>query len=231
MNRQGIISLGKSLDSSITNDEIAYKKGIENFVVSHENLKKLISNNPNLRENVIIVVSNSSNDGASAIQRHYDLFENGNGSLDGVRKTIYQISDCIFSSNENDAKFFAGKNPQHLPDVVKQKCGSLKPCIYGSDAHTEDKLFNPDNNRYCWIKADLTFNGLKQILYEPDERVKIQRDKPDEKRGYQVIDSVILNEDNFWNGTIYFNENLNTIIGGRSTGKSIFFEIHCKKNK
>lgn len=229
MNRQGIISLGKSLDSSITDDNSAYKKGVDNFVVSHENLKKLLTNNPNLRENIIIVVSNSSNDGASAIQKHYDLFENENGSLDGVRKTIYQISDCIFSSNENDTKFFAGKNPQHSPEIVKQKCGSLKPCIHGSDAHTEDKLFNPDNNRYCWIKADLTFNGLKQILYEADERVKIQQDKPDEKRGYQVLDSVSLNEDNFWNEIIYLNENLNTIIGGRSTGKSTLLKSIAKK--
>ena len=110
MNKQGIISFGKSLDNSIIDDNSAYKKGADNFVVSHENLKKLLSNNTNLRENVIIVVSNSSNDGASAIQKHYDLFENENGSLDGVRKTIYQISDCIFSSNENDTKFFAGKN-------------------------------------------------------------------------------------------------------------------------
>jgi ABC-type cobalamin/Fe3+-siderophores transport system ATPase subunit len=229
MNRQGIVSLGKSLDSSITDDNSAYKKGVDNFVVSYENLKKLLTNNPNLRENIIIVVSNSSNDGASAIQKHYDLFENENGSLDGVRKTIYQISDCIFSGNENDTIFFAGKNLQHSPETVKQKCGSLKPCIHGSDAHTEDKLFNPDNNRYCWIKADLTFNGLKQILYEPDERVKIQQDKPDEKRGYQVIDSVTLNEDDFWKDTIYLNENLNTIIGGRSTGKSTLLKSIAKK--
>jgi ABC-type cobalamin/Fe3+-siderophores transport system ATPase subunit len=229
MNRQGIISLGKSLDSTSADDDCAYKKGVANFVVSHENLKKLLVNNPDLRENTIVVVSNSSNDGASAMQKHYDLFENENGSLDGVRKTIYQISDCIFSSNESDIKFFAGKDPQYSLKTIKQKCGSLKPCIHGSDAHTEDKLFNPDNNRFCWIKADLTFNGLKQILYEPDERVKIQQDKPDEKRGYQVIDSVTLNEDKFWNNTIYFNENLNTIIGGRSTGKSTLLKSIAKK--
>jgi predicted ATPase len=229
MNKQGIVSLGKSLDSSITDDNSAYKKGVNNFVVSHENLKKLLANNPNLRENIIIVVSNSSNDGASAIQKHYDLFENENGSLDGVRKTIYQISDCVFSANENDIKFFAGKNPQHSPKIVKQKCGSLKPCVHGSDAHTENKLFNPDNNRYCWIKADLTFNGLKQILYEADERVKIQQDKPDDKSVYQVIDKVVLSENDFWKGTICFNENLNTIIGGRSTGKSTLLKAIAKK--
>ena len=39
------------------------------------------------------------------------------------------------------------------------------------------------------IKADTTFEGLKQIVFEPEERVKIQELKPDEKAGYQVIDS------------------------------------------
>jgi hypothetical protein len=230
MNKQGIISLGRYLDTSIVDDTVAYKKGISNFVVSHESLKKTLDSNSNLRENIIIAVSNSSNDGASAIQKHYDLFENDNGSLDGVRKAICEISDCIFSANQSDVDFFAGKKSGCSPDIVKQKCGSLKPCIHGSDAHTEEKLFNPDNDRFCWIKADLNFNGLKQILYEPDERVKILQDKPDEKRGYQVIDYVVLNEDKFWNQTIYFNENLNTIIGGRSTGKSILLKAIAKKN-
>jgi len=230
MNKQGIISLGRYLDTSIVDDTVAYKKGISNFVVSHESLKKTLDSNSNLRENIIIAVSNSSNDGASAIQKHYDLFENDNGSLDGVRKAICEISDCIFSANQSDVDFFAGKKSGCSPDIVKQKCGSLKPCIHGSDAHTEEKLFNPDNDRFCWIKADLNFNGLKQILYEPDERVKILQDKPDEKRGYQVIDYIVLNEDKFWNQTIYFNENLNTIIGGRSTGKSILLKAIAKKN-
>lgn len=228
MNRAGIISYGKSIDPSL-NDDNAYKKGIDNFVVTHDNLKDLFVNNNSLRENTIIVVSNSNVDGASAFQKHYDLFENENGSLDGIRKTIYQISDCIFSSNEKDAKFFGGKDPKFSVDTIKQKCGSLKPCVHGSDAHTEAKLFNPDDNRYCWIKADLTFEGLKQILYEPSERVRIQLNMPDEKRGYQVIDSIFLNDDKFWQGNIYLSENLNTIIGGRSTGKSTLMKAIAKK--
>jgi hypothetical protein len=74
--------------------------------------------------------------------------------------------------------------------LVINKCGSLKPCVHGSDAHCEDKLFNPDENRFCWIKADLTFEGLKQILCEPKDRVKIQATKPEEKSGYHVIKSI-----------------------------------------
>lgn len=101
----------------------------------------------------------------------------------------------------------------------------IKPMIICSDNH------NPTNYAFnsLWIKADLTFNGLKQILYEPEERIRIQQNKPDDKKGYQVIDSVTLQENEFWNDTICLNENLNTIIGGRSTGKSTLLKSIAKR--
>jgi len=49
---------------------------------------------------------------------------------------------------------------------------TLKPCICGSDAHKYEELFKRDDNKFCWIKADPTFKGLKQIIYELDDRVK-----------------------------------------------------------
>lgn len=229
MNRQGLISLGKQVDHTITSDEIAYKKGTDNFVVSHNDLKRVLSSNKNLRNNVIVVVSNSNKDGNSGLQKHFDLFENdADGSLDDIRRTIYHLSDCVFSSNNSDIQYFLGKKSDDSHEVIR-KCGSLKPCIHGSDAHTEDKLFTPDKNRFCWIKANPTFEGLKQILYEPEERVKIQETKPEEKSVYQVIDSVVLKESAFWDETIRFNENLNAIIGGRSTGKSTLLKAIAKK--
>jgi len=166
MNRKDIIALGKSSDPKL-NDEKAYLKGISEFAVSHESLQKLKETNKDFRNNVLIAVCNSSHDGASGLQKHFDLFEGKTvSSPDGVRKAIYKISDCIFSGNPEDAEYFTGKKKDKA-DTVVLKCGTLKPCIHGSDAHTESKLFNPDQDRYCWIKADPTFNGLQQILHEP----------------------------------------------------------------
>lgn len=101
------------------------------------------------------------------------------------------------------------------------------PIIMCSDNHnireytTKEKL---------WIKADMTFEGLKQILFEPEERVRIQSTKPDEKDIYKVIDSIKLNEKGFWQGEIPLNSNLNTIIGGRSTGKSSLLKAIAAKH-
>lgn len=55
---------------------------------------------------MVVIVSNSSIDGASSFQKHYDLFESEQGSLDAVRRTIYQISECIFSGNPRGQRLF-----------------------------------------------------------------------------------------------------------------------------
>lgn len=101
------------------------------------------------------------------------------------------------------------------------------PIIMCSDNHnireytTKEKL---------WIKAGMTFEGLKQVLFEPEERVRIQAAKPDEKDIYKVIDSIKLDEKGFWQGEIPLNSNLNTIIGGRSTGKSSLLKAIAAKH-
>jgi len=227
MNCAGLISLGKFLskasDSSL-NDEDAYKKGINEFHLEPSKLIKLFKDKPKLKENTIIAVSNSSSDGVSALQKHYKLFENESGSLDVVRGNIYKLSDAIFSGNPKDREYFLGEKNKCDESSVIEKCGSLKPCIHGSDAHCEDKLFNPDENRYCWIKTDLTFEGLKQILCEPKDRVKIQANKPEEKRGYYVIKSIEI-DSKICKQNVLLNPNLNTIIGGRSTGKSTLLQL------
>lgn len=91
------------------------------------------------------------------------------------------------------------------------------PIIMCSDNHN---IRDYQVKERMWIKADPTFEGLKQVIYEPDERVRIQTTMPDDKNIYQVIERVTLDEDGFWKGTILLNPNLNTLIGGRSTGKS-----------
>ena len=225
MTKDGFIRLGQSINPTL-NEEEAYKKGHEQFAVTHSNLHELYDQNAEFKKAVLFVVSNNSNDGNSGLQKHYDLFENENGALDSVRNSIYKLSHAIFSSNPRDIKYFSGKSVDDEKTVL-HKCGSLKACIHGSDAHTEEKLFKPDQDRYCWIKSDLTFDGLKQILYEPEGRVRIQQSKPDEKNGYEVIESIELLSDSrdFNSQKIDLNSNLNTIIGGRSSGKSALLAV------
>ena len=129
------------------------------------------------------------------------------------------MADVILSSNAKDIAYFLGES-KDSKEMVIATYRSLKPCIIGSDAHSLDKVGVFPNDRITWIKADPTFEGLKQILFEPKERVRISDAMPDFKYDYNIIDHIVLNTAGVWNQTIPFNQNLNTIIGGRSTGKS-----------
>ncbi|AKH95194.1 TrlF family AAA-like ATPase [Elizabethkingia anophelis] len=237
MNRYGITDYGKFLDSSITESHKQYQKGIDNFALDVKSIKELISKNKKFRDNTLLVVSNSNSDGASGTQMHYDLFENEGGSLDGVRKTIYEMSNAIFSANPKDIKYFAGRKSEGQDnyneelykkevDLVIKERGSLKPCLVGCDAHREEDLFT----KFTWVKADLHFEGLRQICFEPEQRVRIQEDEPDFKEEKLLIDNVSFISPNniFSTIPIHLNPNLNVIIGGKSSGKSILLYAIAK---
>jgi hypothetical protein len=103
----------------------------------------------------------------------------------------------------------------------------IKPMILCSDNHNINDYKLKQN---CWIKADTTFNGLKQIIFEPDSRVKIQHEKPDYKKDYLTIDKVrfIDTYGKFQPDYISINSNLNSIIGGKSSGKSLLLYFIAK---
>ncbi len=208
--KSDLIRLGKSIDNSF-DDIKAEKEGREHFVIDFKTLKELYKDNKILQDNTLIGVANRSEDGASSLQDdQYKL----------IRNDIYRFSNFIFSSIDRDIKYFLGLGCDN-EDALKNKIGGKKPCVHGSDAHTNENIFEPDCKRYCWIKAEATFDGLKQIMYEPDSRVYIGEIRPDTKLNYHTIDYVVFNDENFSKDRIYFNENLNCIIGGKSTGKSL----------
>jgi len=117
----------------------------------------------------------------------------------------------------------AGYRDNVFPIIKK-----VLPMIICSDNHNINSY---DIKQNCWIKADPTFEGLKQVLYEPEERVKIQANLPEDKAGYQVIDKLQINTNHIYNSILEINPNLNSIVGGRSTGKSILLAAIAKKLK
>lgn len=219
--RQSLISLGRRAAGTATSEKEAYVAGIDQFVVSLDVLRALFEADSELRSHTLIGVANKSNDGASGITAHkgYDNATNI-PQLATQRQALYQFADFIFSGNAKDRSYFLGQGADSEQEVI-QKCHSVMPCIHGSDAHSLDKLFEPDQQRYCWIKADPTFDGLRQILYEPADRVIISAVKPAEKADYHVIESVSFESEEFSPEPVVFNDQLTCIIGGKSTGKSL----------
>lgn len=223
MNRQGFIDYAKHLDPQ-TPQNSQYKFGIDNYNIEVGTIKKLINDSKELRENSIVAVSSKSNDGVSGLKDYYSEFESEGGSLLGTIKSIYKLTQIIFSGAPSDKEYFIGKKTS--VEEVEGHAGSLKPCIIGCDSHTEKDLFT----KFTWVKAELNFEGLRQICLEPEHRVKIDNDKPDFKEEKLLIDKVQFISPNnvFSTVPIYLNPNLNVIIGGKSSGKSILLYAIAK---
>lgn len=101
------------------------------------------------------------------------------------------------------------------------------PMVLCSDNHD---IKNYAVKQNCWIKGMPCFAGLKQIVFEPELRVRVQTSNPDNKIGRLVISETEFEDTNglFGKQTIHFNENLNSIIGGKSSGKSLL--LHSMAN-
>ena len=228
--RQELIELGKSDDATIP-DEKAYKIGNEAFLPSFENIKELFLSDTDLRDNTIILVSNNSTDGVTGADKTNKSFsEDNDDSFKKMRESIYHFADGILSSTDNDIKYFLGEKKGD--EDIEERLGALKPCLHGSDAHDNEKIFEPNEKRYCWIKANPTFNGLKQVIWEPKERVQIGESIPVQKEKYNTIEKVRFipkeNTKKFSDDWIYLNSNLNAIIGGKSSGKSLLLYLIAK---
>jgi len=227
--RAELIRLGHRLDADCS-DEGAYKTAVEQFKTTPDALGEILSRNETLRQNSLIVLPNGSTDGASGRQE---------SQFGALRDGLYWFADLIFSGNPTDRDYFLGKGVD-APERVVQRYGSLKPCVHGSDAHCLEKICRPDLDRHTWIKADPTFSGLRQILFEPEARVCIQKDSPGGEFRKPFFARLALSDTKIFEGKpvhfkddqdIVLNRDLVAIIGGRATGKSLLLDALAKTFK
>ena len=109
-----------------------------------------------------------------------------------------------------------------------------RPLIMCSDNH------NPKDytvKEMLWIKADLTFAGLKQCLYQPQERVFIGNVPPALERvsknrqsnissiSFRRIDQPVNKETKWFDFDIPLNPSMVAVIGNKGSGKSAFSDI------
>ncbi|WP_121280360.1 TrlF family AAA-like ATPase [Helicobacter pylori] len=165
----------------------------------------------------------------------------GHGSIEceflekgGRNETIYKkvIDKSHFLIHSSD-------NQKNLKDDRDSWLKYNKPLLQSSDAHKEDSI----GKKYTWIKAEKTFEGLKQIIYEPETRVSIDEEKSQDP--LHKIDCVglcfdgevkITNEKGDvpfcyagFNETLFFSPNFTCVIGGRGSGKSTLLQLIVSK--
>jgi ABC-type nitrate/sulfonate/bicarbonate transport system ATPase subunit len=151
------------------------------------------------------------------------------------RKLLIQKSHMLFSSNPATREFGLGKK-HDSEHAFKAEFKTLKPCIHSSDSHDFSTLFEPHGHRYTWIKANPTFEGLRQLLHEPESRVFIGERPPSfshiEENATKYIDVLefegtdrAIKGENWFAGQIPLNSGLVAIIGNKGAAKSALVDI------
>ena len=150
-----------------------------------------------------------------------------------TKKDIINKSDIIFTSAKSIEAFNKAKSKL-------KECGVKDLLLDCSDAHYFSNSSEKDRigKCYTWIKADTTFEGLKQVIYEPT-RIYIGENKPQaaiykiEEIKLNFDDNIKWGEDNFcfanFKEAIKFSPYLNCIIGGRGSGKSTLLNLIAEK--
>ncbi len=212
-----LTALGKAFDSRITDDRVALEKGVTQFKIDFSAFRDWYNNEPWLRANSLIVVD-AGKDGLSGIYQE--------GAWSAWREEITRFSQALFSGRPGERDFWLCRQSEEGRDTV-MKLGGMKPCFHGSDAHKTEDLFRPALDRFCWIKADPTFEGLRQVLYEPESRVHIGPTPPLYHDAARVIRTVRLSGSNGWfdDVEIPMNAGLVSIIGQKGSGKTALAEL------
>ncbi len=212
--RGSLEELGRMIKSTVPKEEL------KNY---SSNLREGF-NNINFDEDEILEVLNSSH-----YFREKYFTAVGKTEWANIRWNNQSIADKKDVINKVDFVFISSENPEahdrSQKSLERSNVNSL--LLDCSDAHDYSSSDIKDRIGKCftWIKANPTFEGLRQIIYEPKNRLKIQVSKPEEKKPYYVIDSVQFSDNTgenlFSNEQIEINPNMTTIIGGKSTGKSL----------
>lgn len=213
--RSSLIRLGKSFDSSIKDEQAAFVTGVNQFKLEFSSIQSWYDDKW-IKENCLIALSAGRNDGTSGLQR--------DSSYAAMRKNLEAFAHIIFSGNHGDREFWLGRGSVSEENLLRDYRGA-KPCLFGSDAHKYENVLKPTDDKYCWIKAEPTFNGFRQILFEPENRVFIGPECPSRPQKHWIKSIEVPGRAWFPQKKLFLNEGLVSIIGARGSGKTALEDL------
>lgn len=243
LNRENIEALGKAIKNStpggIKDNPSDFKVGFHNLNFDHRRLCELLKKNeiPHF---------------IALGKTEWEALRWDASAAD--KRDVLNYSQFLFAASPRIESFNKGKD-----NLIKQ--GVAQTLIDCSDAHyysthqvekkdkegnTESSLINERiGNCFTWMKTSPTFEGLKQVFFAPDSRLKVSDKKP--KPPARVLKSVKfnfpattkisqnsnstrngLNSFCFEKNEINFSPYFTCLIGGRGSGKSTLLNLIAK---
>lgn len=194
--------------------EAALAEGAGQFKVELSQVRELFDGDPWFRANVLAAVAAGA-DGLSGISE--------DSQFHAQREELGRFAHIVFSATPSDREYWLGNHPNFRRDGQ-----TPKPCLHGCDAHSVADVLEPSasqqgasGRRMCWIRAEPTFDGLRQSLVEPGRRVHLGEEPPEGPSASDVI-RVLRVRNAPWLETaeVHLNDGLVTIIGARGSGKT-----------
>jgi energy-coupling factor transporter ATP-binding protein EcfA2 len=227
---------GRNVRASELNNEKDFASATTTRAFIQEALEETYGKGADLLDCVLIVTT-ANNDGIRA--------ERGKQRKLLITDELDKFSDAFFGNAKN-VDYFLKTNRAEDSEIYTKP----KPVLSGCDAHSfsdiDEKLGQvvfdaKDGIVYepTWIKGDLTFEGLKQIIFEPRNRVFIGAEPDIERRVREnktryieslhvtCIDGYRPDQHGTWfcNETILLGKELVAIIGNKGSGKSALTDI------
>lgn len=166
--------------------------------------------------------------------------------------TLMKWADIFETRDPVHVGLFLGfglANKPHVgPDFIHNLGGNPKPVVSGSDGHKIADYGIYPSERITWLKAQPTFEGLKQVCIEPALRCFIGKVPPKlehilrnptryiKQLTIEKLADSRLEEHWFENVEISLNPGLVAIIGNKGSGKSALADIlalggnaHCRE--
>lgn len=146
------------------------------------------------------------------------------------------ITKTEIISNKIDVIELPNFNRREARNADFYKTCFEKPCMLASDSH--ERADYDSITKYTWVKADCTFEGLRQALIDYDNRICL-KELPEEldrvkKNPTKYIDEITIDWEDGYKGEkgIWFkgikvplNSGLVSIIGNKGNGKSALAEV------
>jgi ABC-type lipoprotein export system ATPase subunit len=216
-----------------------FKRAAVKYSDLRPTLKKVFGNNEDY-----IILAASNNQGLRADTKSPRKLN--------ITDEIDKICDAFFGGEQN-VDYYLDPDRYEQQGTGKKEIAKKCPVFSGCDAHSFDELENKlgkiyekkddagnicDSSQSTWVKIEPTFEGIKYLTYEPEDRVFIGEIPEVEIRvntnKTRYIHKLTIDQEDdyneskgiwFKNQEAYLSKELTAIIGNKGKGKSAITDI------